>query len=162
LDGTLHWGEYRRLFLETLVRHMITHVLDSHMQSTGDHADMIASMMVSASSAYDAMLRERKAHSVQMHKGRLGVVFDYSELDLSKNMRTKDMSDDEYDVEFDESGGGEELDEHAIQALLDGIYDADASEEEDAIAQFDDFEAEVLAAPTAAELDGIYEQGGSY
>ena len=99
LDGTLHWGEYRRLFLETLVRHMITHVLDSHMQSTGDHADMIASMMVSASSAYDAMLRERKAHSVQMHKGRLGVVFDYSELDLSKNLRTKDMSDDEYGVE---------------------------------------------------------------
>jgi hypothetical protein len=37
--------------------------------------------------------------------------------------------DDEYDVEFDESGGGEELDEHAIQALLDGIYDADASKE---------------------------------
>ena len=34
--------------------------------------------------------------------------------------------------------------------------------EEDAIAQFDDFVAEVLAAPAAAEFDGIYEQGGSY
>jgi len=32
----------------------------------------------------------------------------------------------------------------------------------DAIAQFDDFVAELLAAPAAAEFDGIYEQGGSY
>ena len=68
--------------------------------------------------------------------------------------------EDEFSVDFDESG--EELDEHAIQALLDGIYDADSSAEEDAIAQFDDFVAEVLAAPAAAEFDGIYEQGGSY
>ncbi len=52
--------------------------------------------------------------------------------------------------------------EYAIQALLDGIYDADSSAKEDAIAQFDDFVAEVLAAPAAAEFDGIYEEGGSY
>ena len=69
------------------------------------------------------------------------------------------LEEDEFSVDFDESG--DELDEHAIQALLDGIYDADSSAE-DAIAQFDDFVAEVLAAPAAAEFDGIYEQGGSY
>ena len=68
--------------------------------------------------------------------------------------------EDEYSVDFDESG--EEFDEHAIQALLDGIYEADSSAEEDAIAQFDDFVAEVLAAPAAAEYDGIYEEGGSF
>ena len=39
--------------------------------------------------------------------------------------------EDEFSVNFD---SGEELDEHAIQALLDGIYDADSSAEEDAIA----------------------------
>ena len=68
--------------------------------------------------------------------------------------------EDEFSVDFDESG--EELDEHAIHALLDGIYDADSSTEEDAIAQFDDFVAEVVAAPAATEFDGIYEHGGSY
>jgi hypothetical protein len=65
------------------------------------------------------------------------------------------LEEDEFSVDFDESG--DELDEHAIQALLDGIYDADSSAEEDA-----HFVAEVLAAPAAAEFDGIYEQGGSY
>jgi hypothetical protein len=55
------------------------------------------------------------------------------------------LEEDEFSVDFDESG--DELDEHAIQALLDGIYDADSSAEEDAIAQFDDFVAEVLQHP---------------
>ena len=43
-----------------------------------------------------------------------------------------DEPEDEFSVDFDQSG--EEFDEHAIQALLDGIYDADSSAEEDAIA----------------------------
>ena len=65
--------------------------------------------------------------------------------------------EDEFSVDFD---SGEELDEHAIQALLDDIYDADSSAEEDAIGQFDDFVA--YFSTRAAEFDGIYEEGGSY
>ena len=70
------------------------------------------------------------------------------------------LGDDEFDVEHGDEG--EELDDHAIQALLDGINDADATVEEDAIEQFDDFVAEVLAASIAGDFDGLYEQGGSY
>jgi hypothetical protein len=70
------------------------------------------------------------------------------------------LGDDEFDVEHGDEG--EELDDHAIQALLDGINDADATVEEDAIEQFDDFVAEVLAASIAGYFDGLYEQGGSY
>jgi len=64
---------------------------------------------------------------------------------LQKNKRRKllqylvpeVLGDDEFDVEHGDEG--EELDDHAIQALLDGINDADATVEEDAIEQFDDF-----------------------
>ena len=59
------------------------------------------------------------------------------------------LGDDEFDVEHGDEG--EELDGHAILALLDGINDADATVEEDAIEQFDDFVAEVLAASLAGD-----------
>lgn len=63
--------------------------------------------------------------------------------------------DAEFDVEYDTR-----IDDHTIQALLDGINDVTASVEgEHAIEELDDFVAEILAASTAS-ISMAFDNGG--
>lgn len=105
LDSSIYWSEYRTLFLETLVKNTIRHVLGALEKrnavsntTDADTLKLIASMIKTTRDSYDALLQERKRKSIQKHLEALDSRLDYERegFSLEEPVRTTDMDDDAY------------------------------------------------------------------
>jgi hypothetical protein len=102
LDSTMMWTKYRKLFINTVVENTIVHVLgaiaDTEAFQGGYDSvlSLIASMIKTTREAYTGLIRRRKQESISRHLDNVVVRLDYTNFDLSRPVRTEDLSESEY------------------------------------------------------------------
>jgi hypothetical protein len=101
LDSTMMWTKYRKLFINTVVENTIVHVIGAIASTEAFEGydsvlNLIASMIKTTREAYTGLIRRRKRESISRHLDNVVVRLDYTNFDLSRPVRTEDLSESEY------------------------------------------------------------------